>query len=69
MELKHIVGLVVLCTLLFLLFTAGGKNDYKKKGSWFPNCIPIPFFNHEICFKSKTKAIKRPRRRRRHELR
>ena len=69
MELKHIVGLVVLCTLLFLLFTAGGKNDYKKKGSWFPNCIPIPFFNHEICFKSKTKAIKRPKTRQRHELR
>jgi hypothetical protein len=49
MELKHIVGLVVLCTLLFLLFTAGGKNDYKKSSSWFKNCIPIPFIGHKIC--------------------
>ena len=49
MELKHIVGLVVLCTLLFLLFAAGGKNDYKKSSSWFKNCIPIPFIGHKIC--------------------
>lgn len=71
MELKKIVGLVVLCIVLFLLFTAGGKNDYKHKSSWFPNCIPIPFFNHEICFKKKTKKRNRPRRsrRRQHELR
>ena len=49
MELKHIVGLVVLCTLLFLLFAAGGENDYKKSSSWFKNCIPIPFIGHKIC--------------------
>jgi hypothetical protein len=49
MELKHIVGLIVLCTVLFLLFTAGGENDYKKSSSWFKNCIPIPFIGQKIC--------------------
>ena len=54
MELKHIVGIVVVSIICILLFTAGGKNDYKKKRELFPLCLPIPFIGHEICIRAHT---------------
>ena len=58
MELKETVGIVVAIVVLFLIYTAGSKNDYKKKKSILPFCLQIPFTGHEICIRPYTPKTK-----------
>tara|TARA_B110000444_G_C18439528_1_gene410621 strand:- start:127 stop:381 length:255 start_codon:yes stop_codon:yes gene_type:complete len=64
MELKYIVGIVVTTVILILVFSAGDKNDYKKKRDMFPLCLTIPFTGHEICIRPYTpkSSRKHPKR-------
>ena len=54
MELKKTVGIVVGIVVALLMFTAGGKNEYKKKKNLLPFCVPIIFTGHEICIRPYT---------------